>query len=346
MADSGGHWNTLAEAEKLTQKTLIPGVIEETIKRGNLLEMVPVAQAANSGVSIDWVRESTTVEGDVADVAVGEQLSWTEGVTYTTVSTKLKISYVQRKLDDFVASIYGNVNNYEAIKLREMQKGVMLKVGDKFIYDDITYGGAKQFDGLHALAALQTGTALDVDGGEAGLSVGTVRALFDAMSYGVDVLYVPFNIGRRIDAAYQETGFAGLASATAGTMGTISFSQNEAGKRITWFDGVPIMRSDFLVAEQANVGDGSNLRAKRTSGDNQYSVFAIKFGQVMLQQPGLSMAFGGTSELGQFFKVVLFDELEDYDAGGMRLVSYVAPLLGSTKCLGRIFDIDDLAITI
>ena len=38
MANSGGHWATLAEAQKLTQSTKIPGVIEEDVKRNNPLD--------------------------------------------------------------------------------------------------------------------------------------------------------------------------------------------------------------------------------------------------------------------------------------------------------------------
>jgi len=340
MASAGGHWDSLAECQKLTQSMLIPGVIEETIKRGNILEYAPVAQAANSGKSIKWLRENATTEDDVADVTIGEQLSWTEGVTYTEVETELKISYLQRKLDNFVESIYGNINNYQAQKLKEMQKGVMLKLGDKMIYDDITYGGAKQVDGMHALAAEQNGTNLDIDEGEGALSLRNLRILLDAMQYGCDMFYVPFELGRRIDASYQEAGIASYVG-----MGQVSFGWTEAGKRITFFDSIPIVRSDYLVAEQANTGQGSDARAKYSSGTQMYSIFGIKFGQVMMQQPGLSVGFGGTSGFGQFFKVVVFDELEDFDAGGIRVVTYTTPMLGSTKCLGRIHDITDAAVT-
>jgi len=310
MASAGGHWDSLAECQKLTQSMLIPGVIEETIKRGNILEYAPVAQAANSGKSIKWLRENATTEDDVADITIGEQLSWTEGVTYTEVETELKISYLQRKLDNFVESIYGNINNYQAQKLKEMQKGVMLKLGDKMIYDDITYGGAKQVDGIHALAAEQNGTNLDIDEGEGALSLRNLRILLDAMQYGCDMFYVPFELGRRIDASYQEAGIA-----------------------------------SYVGMGQANTGQGSDARAKYSSGTQMYSIFGIKFGQVMMQQPGLSVGFGGTSGFGQFFKVVVFDELEDFDAGGIRVVTYTTPMLGSTKCLGRIHDITDAAVT-
>ncbi|KKL70109.1 hypothetical protein LCGC14_2108240, partial [marine sediment metagenome] len=57
-------------------------------------------------------------------------------------------------------------------------------------------------------------------------------------------------------------------------------------------------------------------------------------------------AYGGTEGLGDLYKLVRFPELEDYDAGGMRLVNYGALLLGSSLALGRIFDIQDAAILV
>ena len=41
----------------------------------------------------------------------------------------------------------------------------------------------------------------------------------------------------------------------------------------------------------------------------------------------------------------LFEDLENWDAGGIRLVSYIAPLLGSKLGLGRIYDVTDAAVT-
>ena len=353
MADSGGHWNTLAEAQKLTQSLLIPGVIEEDIKRGNPLERVPVAQAANSGKSITWLREATTLEDEVANITVGSQLSWSESMTYDTVETELKICYLQRKLDNFVASIYGNINNYEARVLLEMRKGILRSLGDKFIYSDTTYTSANDFDGLHALAYERGATPgtpsnMNVDMAEAGLSFATLRTVIDSMKHGVDEILMPFEIARRIDAVYQEKGLAGLATATAGTMGMVSFGWNEAGKRQTFWDGIPIMRTDYLVAEEANTGTGADgaARAKNSSGDKQYSIFFIKYGQVMAGMPGLSFAFGGTSGVGDFYKLEYFPTLEDFDAKGVRMVTYSAPLLGSKMGLARVFDIEDVAVVV
>ena len=60
MADSGGHWKNLVEAQKLTQATKIPGVFEEDIKRVNPLDRTPVAQAAHTGRRIEWLRSLLT----------------------------------------------------------------------------------------------------------------------------------------------------------------------------------------------------------------------------------------------------------------------------------------------
>lgn len=351
MADSGGHWNTLAAAQKLTQSTKIPGVVEEDIKRNNPIERVAVAQVANSGLKIQWLREQTAavaaLEAAVAEVDIGEQLSWTEDVDYDEKETELKRSYIQRKLDKFVEGIYGNINNYEARLLLECEKALKRKIGARLIYADVNTS-AKQFDGMHAWVR-QTSGNLNIDNGEVGLSLANLRLQIDSMKHGVDEIWSPFEIIRHMDAAYQEKGFAGLAYNVAGTMGFMTLGYNELGKRVLFWDAVPIIRTDFLVAEQANVGltaTTTDIRTLYASGTKMYSMFGVKHGNVVNQEPGLTYVYGGTAGLGDFYKLVRFPELENYDAGGLRMVNYGAVLLGSTLCLARIADIEDVAITV
>lgn len=349
MSDSGGHWKNLAAAQKLTQSMRIPGVFEEDIKRNNPIERVAVGQAAGTGLKIEWLREKSanvqTLEDAVTEIDIGEQLSWTEDIDYDEVNTELKRSYIQRKLDKFVQGIYGTFNNYEARVLLECEKALKRKLGARLIYADVDTS-AKQFDGVHAWARQLTGVR-NTDMAEAALSLGTLRTTVDDMKMGVDEMWAPYEIVRRFDAAYQEKGFAGLATATAGTMAFLTMGLNELGKRVLFWDGIPMIRTDFLVAEQANTGlTTANPRLLNSSGDKQYSIFLIKHGNVLNQEPGLTYAFGGTSGFGDFYKLVRFPELEDYDAGGLRMVNYGAVLLGSTYCLGRITDIEDVALVV
>jgi len=359
--ESGGHWATLAAAQKLTQSMKIPGVFEEDIKRNNLLDRVTVGQAAHSGLKIEWLREKSSavsaIEAAVADIDIGEQLSWTEDVDYDEKEMTLRRCYIQRKLDHYLPGIYGTYNNYEARTLLESEKGLKRKIGARIVYADNTYTSAKQFDGIHALAA-EHGTAYstaalgndpkNIDNDQSGLSLHYLRVLMDSMLHGVDEIWAPYEIIRWMDAAYQEKGFVGLATGTAGSLGFITMGFNELGKRVLFWDGSPIVRTDYLVAEQKLTGTGASedARALWSSSGRMYSIFAVKHGNVLNQEPGLTYAYGGTEGLGDLYKLVRFPELEDYDAGGLRLVNYGALLLGSSLCLGRIFDIGDAAILV
>lgn len=355
MADSGGHWANLTALQKLTQSKKIPGVFEEDIKRNNPIERVTVGQAAGTGTKIEWLREKAanvaTLEAAIADINIGEALAWTEDVDYDEVNTELKRSYIQRKLDHFVTAIYGTFNNYEARLLLECEKAIKRKLGARLLYADVN-ASVKQFDGLHAWARQGDTATLNIDGGEVGLSLANLRLLCDSMKMGVDELWMPFEIVRQIDAAYQEKGFLYVVSGSTQVHNNLSFltlGYNELGKRVLFWDAVPIIRTDFLVAENQNVGltsTAADIRTVYSANDKQYSIFAVKHGNVLNQEPGLTYAFGGTEGLGDFYKLVRFPELENYDAGGIRLVNYGAVLLSSKICLGRIADIEDVAITV
>ena len=355
MASSGGHWKNLAEAQKLTQSFKVPGVFEEDIKRNNPIERVPVAQAAGTGLKIEWLRENTTTEDSVVEAAVGTQLSWGEDIEYTEVESTLRYIYIQRKLDRYVQNIYGTYNDYKAQALLESEKGLKRRLGDRFIYADTTYGGSPtQWDGIHALVA-ERGTPnsatvvansdLNLDAEDGALPLSLLRRLIDAMVFGVDEIWVPKQIGIRLDAAYEERGFVALKADTAGSVSLLTRGMNELGRPIIFFAGVPIVRTDYLVDEESGTGTGatSNARAKYTT-DRTYSIFGVKYGNVLAREPGITFAYGGTEGEGDLYELWTWPRLENFNAGGMRLDSYGTPLLGSTKCLARIHDVDDAAV--
>jgi len=347
---SGGHWKTLAEAQKLTDSTKIPGVVETDVKRNNPLDRVPVAQAAGTGKSIKWLREKVVIEDAVQDVSIGQELTWSEDVEYDEVETELKRQYIQRKLDKFVRDIYGTYNDYRAQVVLEMEKGLKRKIGDKIIYGDVTYGGAKQFDGLHALAAENSLTSgLNINQGASALSLANLRGLSDAMKFGIDEIWLPFNLLQRLEAAYEEVGFDALRAGLRGGLALITKGISDIGKRILFWNGTPLVPMDYLVAEEKETGEtdviGDAREKYAAPGVKLYSILAVKFGNVMERDPGLCLAYGGTEGAGDFYKLDTFQTLEDYDAEGIRMISYDAMLLGAKMCIGRIFDIADAEVT-
>ncbi len=347
MAEVVGHWNSLTEAQKLTQSTLVPGVINDYIKRNNPIEKLPVTLAL--GQSVKWNRRTSVPVGDVENVDIGQSLNWTSSQTYTQKETTLKRKAISRLLDAFIADVYGTVNNYEAEELFELKMAMIERLGSDLIYDDETYDATKM-QGLHAWAA-ENDTAgaadglLDIDCASGPFSLAHFRTLIDNMKYGIDYFMVPPCLGIRLDAAFMEAGSSSLATATAGNMALLTRGFDQLGMPILYFAGVPIVRSDYLVAEQADTGRGTTARAKWSSSTVVYSIFGIKGGDVMRKQPGLTFAFGNPEMVRQFYKLEYWPKMENYDAKGIRLITYVGSLLGSKMCLGRVHDITDAAIT-
>lgn len=354
MPTAGGHWNNLAECIKLSQQLLLPGVVETDIKRNNPIEMVPVGAANDTGTSIGWVKESTLTEDSVATVGIGGAVTWSEDVQYTTDSVELRAIYLARKLDKYVKTVYGNINNYEQQLVKEMVKGVMRKLGDFFFYGD---NGARddEWDGLHALVSATGAVAddsINIDNDNAGLSLTHVRSMLDNMKYGCDAIMMPYIIKRYLDQAYYERGLAtATANAYAHMLPMITHSVNDAGRRVTMFDGIPIIPTDYLVMETDGSSDTQNEERTKTSSGGNYSVFFIKWSTDSTpnsQDPGVKFIMGHPTDdqwLGQFMALEYFDKLEGYMAKGFRVSNYGALLVPSPWAVGRICDVAAAAVT-
>lgn len=361
MADSGGHWLNLAEAQKLTQDNQVPGYMEEDVKRGHLAMLLNAWQL--TGTNLVWNREKSVGTGQRA--SIGSRLVWTDEEEYNQITRPLKIAYKQSPLNNFVEQTYGTFNNYAAIQNRGLNKSVFRLIGDDLIYGDTNNGGSLQPMGIHALAALYP-TSLNGEGGSGdlnvnmesgGLSLMELRKMVDAMKHGIDFFLFPKAVARRLDAYVQEAGISNTSVTTSSSNtervtnssaagGTFNFDITDAGARVTAFEDIPIVRSDYLVAEEADTGlTSSSTRDKYSSGTKNYSVFGIKTGQVAFEEPGLTFVFGGdTNPAGALMRTEGFDKLENYDAKGIRKTSYYNLADGSIMALARIVDITDAAV--
>jgi hypothetical protein len=359
LATAGGYWLNLAEAQKLTQTMLVPGIIEENNRRGGILSMLPLAQELG-GTDIAWNRSKG--EREAKFLNIGSDLVWTDNVDYRQLKAELYRIYDQTVLDKFVSSVYGTHNNYEVVTLQGLRHGMIKKLEDAVIYADTTYpavSGVGEPDGLHAWsydagAGTGGGTGtdtqaanadLDIDEGEGALSIENLRILEDAMKHGIDALLMPYQIARRIDAFFAEKGNRGD---NASAVGSYIWSDSAMiGMKVPMWNGIPIIRSDYMVAEQANTGVGADARAKYTSGTKNFSILALKFGQVRENNPGLTLGFGGKeNSLGELFRMDYFEKLEHRDGSGMRMIGYFNLMAGSSMSVGRIRDITDAAVTV
>ena len=352
MSDlSGGYYNNLTEVLKFTTETLIPGMVDENFKRGNPVDILGFVQANHSGSKIRWVREQTDLEDSVTNIGQGGSTVFSEGVTLLSQEAILRICYLMTKLDKYDNAIWKTVNDYELAMLEGDMRSITKKLGDKLIYDDFTYDGTGlSMDGLHAWAATQWGEEWDIDEGEGALALENMRIISDELKNGFDFWLMPFAIARQIDRVYKEYGIADLASASRGALGLIGYGESAVGGRTLMFDNKPIIRSDYLVAEQVNTGQGTtsaNARAKYTSGTKMYSIFAVLNGKTTLEQidPGVKVAFGQTESDGDIFNPEYFLKLEGYIGKALRLAAYTNLIVGSKWGLGRVTDITNAAPT-
>jgi len=332
-----GHFESLAEAQKLVRSELLAGVVQEIYEEGQLLKMLPVTTI--NAKSLLYNREKTLPSAAFFDIH--EQIPWTADTNFTAqVEVSLKTVARQDVLDNFMMKTYKTPNDYRSIILSMLRKGCMRTLEDKIVYGNID-NDAAEFDGLgHLLYADIAGAeawaaanpqAYDMGGVAAPVTLKVLRELIDAVRPKPTCLLMTRTMRNTLSAVAFEKGIV-LASATGG--GRITYGPDEFGRRVDYFDGVPILISDYLLDETDNTvnkDDGND------SGIS--SIWAIRFGQI--EDGGLCMVTGGDTGGVDFFKMVELPDLEDYDAGGIRLVAYMALANGSTKSLAVIHSIDE-----
>ena len=317
-----GFWNTLAEAELLTQSILLSGVIEEIIEEGHLIPLLPVTQI--DGKDLLFNREIGTPSADFYDI--GEEIASQANEDYDQVTATLKRAIGQWDLDAFITATYKNVNDLKALAIQRARKGVGRTVENVLIYGDNSANG-KEFDGLHkTVVSAQTINQGSSSTGAA-LSLENLDALIDSIKPKPDVLLMNFEILRRLSAV----GRGGTTSYPV-----VAMPESAGGDiqpMVTAYRGIRIQRTDFLT--QVEVIASGDFSAK--TGGATSSIFAIRFDAI--DMGGVSLITGNPS-----FELFEWDKLESKDAGRIRLVWYLTLAMGSTKALGVIDGITDVAV--
>ena len=333
-----GHFESLAEAQKLVQSELLAGIVQETFEEGQLLQRLPVMTIDSK--SLLYNRESTLPSAAFYDIH--EQIPWQADVNFVQKEVALKIIARQDVLDKFMLKTYKNPNDYRTIILQTLRKGVMRTVEDKLIYGNVDNDSA-EFDGLGHLmdSDVATGTAgvwgtgtasqrCDMGGSTSPVTVKVLRELVDRVRPKPSILLMTRTMRNTLSAVAFEKGIV-LSNANPAVVVTAA---NTLGGRVDYFDGIPIVISDYLLNETDNTVD-------KDSGNDSgiCSIWAIRFGQIM--DGGVCLVTGGDTGGVEFFNMVELDELEDYDAGGIRLVAYCALAQGSTKATAVIHSVDE-----
>jgi HK97 family phage major capsid protein len=302
---------TLTEAAKLSQDVLLRGVIETIVTESEILKPLPFIDIVGNGLTYN--RENTLPSANFYNV--GDP--WAESTpTFTQHTATLKILGGDADVDEFLRQTRSNIQNLNAIVTELKSKAIARTFEDYFIYGDES-AEPKAFDGLHLLVP----STQKVHAGATTVpAAGSIRKLKQLCR-----MVIPGNPDYLI---MNRTTRDNLADYAERNYSPIRIEKADFGKPVTYFNGVPIICTDYILQTEA-IAD-ADYSAK--TGGTATSIFAVKLGEKALagcQNGGVQV-----KDLG---------DLETKDASRTRIKWYVSMALFSTLALARYDGITDAA---
>jgi len=292
------------EAERLSNNTLISGIITEIIDRDDMFSVLPFVKV-NSKAYV-YNREKTLGGADFLDPndPINESAA-----TFQEVVAKLRIIAGDVDVDKFLDATMGDTNDQLAIQI-----AAKAKVVGRMFHQTLAQGNSavnsKEFDGLAKIASELPSTQ-QVSAGVNGnpLTLTMLDELLDAVPNGADVIVMR----RGTIRAYRA-----LLRATSGTDAVMQQLDN-FGRPMLTHNGVPIIMNEFLAGDED----------QGTSTGNTTSVYAVRLNEL----DGLHGLYGGENA-GLVVENV--GTVQNKDATRIRVKWYCGLALKSTRSVARL----------
>ncbi|MBI2304689.1 MAG: phage major capsid protein [Chloroflexi bacterium] len=293
---------TLAEAAKLSQDTLLTGVIETVIYDSPILQVLPFIEIVGNGLTYNRENQAATA----AFYDVGD--AWAESTpTFTQVTATLKILGGDADVDNFLRATRSNIQDLEAAVIQLKAKAVQQKFDDTFINGDATID-PKAFDGIDKLCSSGQTVSMGTNG--ATLTLDKLDELIDKIKGGrPDLLLMSKRSRRKLTSLSRASG-----------SGFLETDRNQFGQIIPVYNGIPIGVCDWI----------SDAKTVGTSTDCS-TVYVIQLGE-----GGVA---GLTSPGG--LQVERVGSLEAKDATRTRVKWYVAAALFNALKLAKLVGVQD-----
>ncbi|MGH2632764.1 MAG: major capsid protein [Tepidiformaceae bacterium] len=287
---------TLAEASKLSNDTLLSGVIETIAQESPILQRLPFIEIVGNGLTYN--REATAPSAGFYDV--GD--SWDEDTpTFTQVTAALKILGGDADIDNFLKATRSNIQDLEAAVVQLKARAVQSLFDDTFVNGD-TSSDAQSFDGVGKIAAAGQTVSMGTNG--ASLALDKLDELVDKVRGGKPDLLLMSRRSRRS---------LNILARTSGSF--LEADRDQFGNMLQYYDGIPIGLNDY-ISDADTVG---------TSADCS-TVYAMQFGEGALT--GLTAPGGLTVER--------VGSLETKDASRIRVKWYAGLALFNTVKLAKL----------
>lgn len=304
------------EADKLSNNTLVAGVIDEIIDRDDLFAVLPFVRV-NSKAYV-YNREDTGLQNNVTAGAgrptfLDPNDEIVEGaVPFHEVTTRLRIIAGDVDVDKFLQATESDTNDQMAVQIAKKAKAVGRKYHEALVMGN-SATNSKEFDGIARMTDADNDEANDemvISAGENGgaLTLSMLDQLLDTVKNGADALVMRRGTLR---------AFRNLLR-TAGGTSAAEFMMPAFGRPMLTHNGVPILVNDFLPANE-----------KAGTNEATCSVYAVRLNEA----DGLHGLYGGENA---GIVVENVGTVQNKDATRIRLKWYAGLALKSTQSLARL----------
>jgi len=239
---------TLAEGAKLSEDTLLQGVIETVIKDSPILQKLPFMEI--TGNSLKYNRENNLPS--VAFYAVGD--AWGESTpTFTQKTATLAIMGGDADVDHYLQQTRSNINDIQQEVIALKAKAMRHKFEDTFVNGD-TAVDTNAFDGIDKL--IDAGQTVSMGDNGATLTLAKLDEMIDKVLGGKpDVLLVSRRSRRKLKALMEDVGI-------------VEQDKNQFGEVVNLYNGIPVAVNDW-ISDAKTVGEN----------DDCSTIYAVQFGE-------------------------------------------------------------------
>ena len=287
---------TLVEASKLSNDTLLSGVIETIAAESPVLQRLPFIEIVGNGLSYNREEDAPTA----AFYDVGD--TWAEDTpTFTQATASLKILGGDADIDNFLKSTRSNIQDLEAAVVQLKARAVQALFDDTFVNGDDT-SDPNSFDGVDLLVSAGQTVSMGTDG--ATLTLAKLDELIDKVRGGKPELLL---MSRRTRRSLN------ILARASGSF--LEADRDQFGNMLQFYDGIPIGLNDY-ISDATTVGANSDCS----------TVYAMQFGEGALA--GLTAPGGLTVER--------VGSLETKDASRIRVKWYAGLALFNSVKLAKL----------
>ena len=303
---------TLAESGKLTQNTLVAGVIESIVTVNNVFQLLPFDEIEGNALAYD--RENAL--GDVQTAGVDTSITAKNPATFTQVTSSLTTIIGDAEVNGLIQATRSNINDQRAVQIASKAKSCGRKYQDMLINGT---GSGNDMTGLLALVASGQFVAPAADAGNgAPLAFSDLDNLLDQVKDKdgeVDWIAMNARTIRSYFALLRALGGANIDQVVTLPSGT----------QVPAYRGVPILRNDWIPINQTRGSSNSTTTVLAGTFDDGSRKYGISGLTAMNDAAGIQIVDVGESEFADnsITRVKWYCGLANFNELGLAALRYV-----------------------